>query len=268
MSTTNTDPAVLAEVLDEAALNARAVPQLTDSTALDVDTAYAVQQELVHRRLVRGERMAGIKLGFTSTAKMRQMGVDDLIWGRLTDAMRRPDGAVLDLEHFVHPRIEPEVAFLLDRPLGGEISAADATRAIAAVAPAYEIIDSRYEGFKFSLPDVVADNSSSSAFGIGPWHDAGSLDLVGELANLGMLLEIDGRPARIGSSAAILGHPLRSMIAAARLAGAAGTELEAGWVVLAGAATAAVPLEPDRHVRVCTSRLGRVEVSVSKGAQR
>lgn len=257
------DVDALARTLDDAALAARAVPRLTEAAPLDVETGYAVQRALVRRRLDRGERMAGVKLGFTSRAKMRQMGVDDLIWGRLTDAMRRADGATLDLDRFVHPRIEPEVAFLLDRPLTGEVSGAEAARAVGAVAPAYEVIDSRYEGFRFSLPDVVADNSSSAGFGVGLWRETGTFDPVDGLANLGMALEVDGRPVETGSSAAVLGHPLRSLVAAARLAAGAGLVLEAGWVVLAGAATAAVPLEPGRHVRVNAGRLGRVEVTTA-----
>ncbi|MEV0600415.1 fumarylacetoacetate hydrolase family protein [Streptomyces sp. NPDC050315] len=261
----NADVDALARTLDDAALQARAVPRLTETAPLlDVETGYAVQRALVQRRLDRGERMAGVKLGFTSKAKMRQMGVADLIWGRLTDAMRCADGATLDLDRFVHPRIEPEIAFLLDRPLAGEVSGEEAARAVGAVAPAYEIIDSRYEGFRFSLPDVVADNSSSAGFGIGLWRDASSFDPVAGLADLGMALEVDGRPAETGSSAAILGHPLRSLVAAARLAAEAGLVLEAGWVVLAGAPTAAVPLEPGRHVRVNAGGLGRVEVTTAQ----
>ncbi|WP_031469409.1 2-keto-4-pentenoate hydratase [Sciscionella sediminilitoris] len=247
--------AAMAGVLDAAARSARAVPRLTEERELDVPQAYAVQRALVDLRLGRGERLAGIKLGFTSAAKMRQMGVSDLIWGWLTDAMRLADGAHLELGNFVHPRIEPEIAFLIGDRI--DERTADPVRAIEAVAPAYEIIDSRYEGFRFSLPDVIADNSSSAAFGIGAWRAPDT-----DLGNLGMLLEIDGRVAETGSSAAILGHPLRSVQAAARLAAAAGLAIEPGWVILAGAATAAVALERGTHARVRTSALGAVEVTV------
>ncbi|KUL45995.1 4-oxalocrotonate decarboxylase [Streptomyces sp. NRRL F-4489] len=266
MTGPTTDILAAARALDQAALDGRPVPQLTDTAPLDVATAYAVQRALLERRLARGERPAGVKMGFTSAAKMRQMGVGDVIWGRLTDAMRIADGATLDLSGFVHPRVEPEVAFLLGRPLAGAVSGAEAARAVAAVAPAYEVIDSRYEGFRFSLPDVIADNTSAAAFGVGLWRDTDRFDPVAGLANLGMALEVDGRPAETGSSAAILGHPLRSLVAAARLAADAGLVLEAGWIVLAGAATAAVPLEPGRHLRVTAGALGRVEVTTGRAA--
>ena len=98
---------------------------------------------------------------------MAQMGVDEVIWGRLTDAMRVPDGGTVDAGGFIHPRVEPEVAFLLDRlPEPGE-TVGDFADAVRAVAPAIELIDSRYADFSFSLPDVIADNTSAAAFVVG-----------------------------------------------------------------------------------------------------
>ena len=103
-------------------------------------------------------------MGFTSRAKMVQMGVDDMIWGRLTNSMLVEDGGEIDISNYVHPRVEPEIAYLLKAPLSGPLSTAEAWNAVEAVAPAMEIIDSRYENFKFTVEDVVADNSSSSGF--------------------------------------------------------------------------------------------------------
>jgi 2-oxo-3-hexenedioate decarboxylase len=195
-------------------------------------------------------------MGFTSRAKMVQMGVSDLIFGRLTSGMRVIDGGEVALAGRVHPRIEPEIAFLLGAVLAGPVSPAEAAVAVAGVAPAMEIIDSRYEAFQFSLPDVIADNASASGFVVGPWNDPRP-----DLSNLGMVMEIDGRPVEIGSSAAILGHPLRSLAAASRLVAEQGMRLEPGWVVLAGGATAAVALSPGRHVRLVVQGLGQVQVS-------
>ncbi|WP_200215033.1 2-keto-4-pentenoate hydratase [Micromonospora coerulea] len=245
------DIAGIAEKLGGAADNATAIGQLAAETGLDVDAAYAVQTALVQRRLERGERLVGLKMGLTSKAKMAQMGVDEVIWGRLTDLMRVPDGGTVDLGAFIHPRVEPEVAFLLDRlpepgePLG---SFADAVR---AVAPAIELIDSRYANFAFSLPDVIADNTSAAAFVVGAWSP-----VPDGLDNLGVLLEIDGRVAQVGSTAAILGDPRRALDEGIRLAGRHGVRLREGWVFLAGAATAAVPLRPGAHVRAVVEKLG------------
>ncbi|MFE6856555.1 2-keto-4-pentenoate hydratase [Streptomyces sp. NPDC057674] len=242
----------LAEALDTAAREGRPLAG-GGSGPKDTDEAYAVQEALVARRLARGERLTGFKLGFTSRAKMRQMGVSDLIHGRLTDRMAIPDGGRVDTSALIHPRVEPEVAFLLGDTLrpGG-----DPLAAVAAVAPALEVIDSRYHGFRFSLPEVIADNTSAAGYAVGPWSAPGDLD------NLGVLLELDGRLTETGSTAAILGSPLRALAAAARLAGA----LEPGTVVLAGAATAAVPLPPGTHVRATVAGLGTVHLTTGEDA--
>ncbi len=249
----------LAQQLDSAASQAQAIEQLSaQGYTLSLQEAYAVQSRSVAQRKARGESQVGIKMGFTSRAKMIQMGVEDMIWGPLTDAMMIDDGGELDFSAFVHPRVEPEIAFLLKRPLSGGMTLPQVMSAVEAVAPALEIIDSRYQNFKFSLEDVVADNCSSSGFVVGAWqHCDQAID------NLGMVLEFDGRAVQIGSSAAILGNPYRSLVAAARVAGEAGVTLEAGSIVLAGASTAAEALRPGVHVRVKTEQLGCAEFSVS-----
>lgn len=222
-----------AALLDGARRAAKAIPQLN---LPDVDTAYAVQAELV---ALSQERLVGMKMGLTSRAKMEQVGVDEVIWGRLTDAMRVADGGQVEVGRFIHPRIEPEVAFLID---DGQIE---------AVAPALEIIDSRYADFKFTAPDVIADNTSAAAFVIGAWQPVPS-----GLDNLGVLLEVDGKVAQVGSTAAILGDPRRAFSAGVQLAARRGLSLRDGWVFLAGAATAAVPLQPGMHVRAVVEKLG------------
>lgn len=242
----------LAERLDRAACECTPVPQLGDDTPLSVAGAYEVQRLLVERRLARGESPVGVKAGFTSRAKMLQMGVADTIAGRLTDGMAVEDGATVDHRRFCHPRIEPEIAFVLGRRLQWPTTLALASAAVAAVAPALEIIDSRYRDFRFSLPDVIADNTSASAFIVGPAVATGDVD------NLGVVFAVDGVPVEFGSTAAILGHPLRSLVAMVRLAGV----IEAGAVVLAGAATAAVPLPPTGEVSVEVQDLGRASVRV------
>lgn len=244
------DVNALAATLENAARDVRAIPKLTDAAPLDVTAAYAVQRAGIERRRSRGERLAGVKMGFTSRAKMVQMGVDDVIWGLLTDRMLAESS--VDVSRLIHPRIEPEIAYLIGREVR---SAAEAETAVAGVAVGFEVLDSRYAGFDFTLPDVIADNASAARFGVGAWHPPR------DVSNVGLLVEIDGRPVQTGSSAAILGDPARSLRAAARLALDAGMTLEPGWIVLAGAATAAVPLPKDAHVRVTGAGLGSVEVT-------
>jgi 2-oxo-3-hexenedioate decarboxylase len=241
----------LAQRLDEAALSVTATDQIAEAAGVDVPTAYAIQQALIERRLARGESVVGLKLGLTSKAKMAQMGVDEVIWGQLTDAMRIPAGGMVDTSRFIHPRVEPEVAFLLSRRPSGDDP--DFAATVRAVAPAVELIDSRYTGFRFTLADVIADNTSAAAFAIGAWQP-----VPAGLENLGVLLEIDGRISQIGSTAAILGDPRRALADAARLAGRYGVIPRKGWVLLAGAATAAVSLHPGAHVRAVVQGLGSV----------
>ena len=239
--------------LDEAARTAVAINQIDPESNMSLDDAYRIQAASIARRLGRGERQVGMKMGFTSRAKMLQMGIDDLIWGRLTSGMRVEEGSTVKLSSYVHPRVEPEIAFLLKRPLAGDVTASEALAAVEAIAPALEIIDSRYQNFKFSLPDVIADNASSSGFVIGAWNAPNS-----DIGNLGMVMSFDGKAQHMGSSAAILGNPLRALVAAARLAAQAGEPLQAGAIVMAGAATPAEWLMPGTYVRLDVQHLGSI----------
>jgi 2-oxo-3-hexenedioate decarboxylase len=249
----------LATQLDVAATEARAIDQLSLRHRLTLPEAYTVQRLAIARRLQRGERRVGVKMGFTSRAKMLQMGIADLIWGRLTDGMRVEEGGAIRIDAYVHPRVEPEIAFVLGRDLARLVSPAEALAAVAGMAPALEIIDSRYRAFKFSLTDVVADNASASGFVLGPLSPPAI-----DVSNLGLVLELDQQPLEVGSSAAILGHPLRSLVAAARLAADAGEPLRAGDIVMSGGATAAVALRPGVHVRVVVEALGQAEFRVEE----
>jgi len=240
-----------ATLLDDAARNANEVAQFDTEGRLSLDDAYAIQAASIQRRVMRGEHRAGVKMGFTSRAKMIQMGLSDVIWGRLTAGMQVEEGTAVDFSRFVHPRVEPEIAFVLKRPLSGDVTGPEALAAVEAIAPALEIIDSRYKDFKFTLPEVIADNASSSGFVIGPWCSP-QIDF----SNLGLALNIDGRVVQVGSTAALLGHPLRSLVAAARLSALAGEPLQAGWVVMAGGATPAEWIKPGQYVSVDMERLG------------
>lgn len=220
---------------------------------LSLDDAYGVQARLLELREAGGERWTGRKLGFTSEAKMAQMGVSELIVGFLTDAMALEDGGSLDLGPLIHPRVEPEVAFRLgaDVPAGSGAQALEA--AIDAVAPALEVIDSRYRAFKFNLAQVVADNTSASRYVIGPWSP-----LEGDLAGLPVALAFDRATVAEGTTTDILGGPLNTLPRVASIAAERGYDLPAGSIILAGAATAAVPLTPGTAVRATVAGLGSV----------
>ena len=211
MSTVAAVPDVdaLAELLDDARLTATPIEQPSARTPIGLDAAYAVQHALIARRIGRGDRVSGLKLGFTSRAKARQMGVDDVILGTITEEMRVDDGGRFDPTSCIHPRIEPEVAYLLGADVDPDGGAHPSS--IVAVAPALEIIDSRYRDFRFDLGDVVADDTSAAAYAIGPWVPMAD---AGRIENRAVRLEFDGRLVQTGSTAAILGDPRRALAAA------------------------------------------------------
>jgi len=256
------DNRVLADRLDAAARTRAPVPPLTDSYALDLTRAYAVQAQLVARRLERGERIVGLKMGFTSQAMRRQMAVDRPNCGWLTDAMAAPAGSTIELTAFIHPRVEPEVALLLGRDLVWPAGKDDVEAAVDACAPALEVVDSRFHAYRFRLEDNTADNSSAAAFVVGEWRPWP----VG-LGRLSVRLLMNGAAVEEGATDAVLGHPLNSLREAARLATELGRPLRKGMIVLTGGVTSAHPLEDAEQVRAEMDALGSVVAYVNKAGR-
>lgn len=221
-----------AELLDNAAKRAIAVAQLSEKSTFTIDEAYEIQRMSINRRLARGEKLVGLKMGFTSVAKMEQMGVHDMIWGRLTDAMWLNNGGELPLQSFIHPRAEPEICFRIYRNIDRELSIEECFDVVDGMAAAIEIIDSRYKNFKFSLSDVIADNCSSAAFIVGDWIKPSP-----NIDNLPITMSFSGETVASGNSRDILGNPWLSLQAATRLAFQYRQPIHAGSIILAGAAT-------------------------------
>jgi 2-oxo-3-hexenedioate decarboxylase len=231
---------------------------LTESwPELDVATAYAIQDEALRLRRERGETLVGVKLGLTSRAKQQRMGIGEPLLGWLTDAMVLPAGQ--PVPRLIHPRAEPELVFVLDRRLAGPgVTAATALAAVSHVYGGIEIIDSRYADYRFTLPDVVADNGSSASFSLGPVGlPPSSMDLSLEAA----LLEVDGQIVDTATGAAVQGHPAEALALAANALGARGLALEPGWLVLTGGLTDAVDLRPGSRVAAHFSHLGSVTLA-------
>lgn len=232
-------------------------PPFTDEwEALDIPTAYQVQDLTLQRRLDRGERLIGVKLGLTSRAKQERMGVDTPFVAWLTDAMVLPTGLPVPQDRLIHPRIEPEIVFLMGSDLRGP--GVGPTEALAAVSQVYagaEIIDSRYADFRFRAADVVADNASSCAF------VTGSVGLPPEGLDLtleGVLVEVDGAIVDSATGAAVLGHPAEALALAANELARRDLAIEAGWLVLTGGMTDAVPAPPGASVAFHFTHLGSV----------
>ncbi len=252
----NKSLANIAELLDNAAAQATAIDQISKTTPISLQESYDIQALSIDRRLARGEQMTGYKMGFTSKAKMEQMGVHDVIWGRLTDQMAiGSDG--ITLSNGIHPRIEPEIAFRLKKKIDSLISEDNVLEYIDGIAAAIEMIDSRYKNFKFSLEDVIADNCSSSGYLIGPWHSAET-----QCNHIPIALIINGQTVQSGNSDAILGNPLVSLVEASKMMVKYQHSIPAGSIVLAGAATSAVFLKAGDKIQATFGHLGTVSTHV------
>lgn len=256
--TTRTVKRAAAALLEREDSRVDGEPLTQEWPELDLATAYAIQDETLRLRQARGETLIGVKLGLTSRAKQQRMNVDSPLTAWLTDAMVLPAGEPAPLERFIHPRVEPEILFVLGRDLSGPgVTAATALRAVDLVMGAAEIIDSRYTDFRFTLPDVVADNASSGAFVTGPIaRSAVGIDLALEPCTL----EVDGEVVDSATGAAVQGHPAQALALAANDLGRRGQSLRAGWIVLTGGITDAVPLAKDTTVATEFGSFGRVVV--------
>jgi 2-oxo-3-hexenedioate decarboxylase len=253
----NPNITIIAKQLDKAATEASATTQPSTLEDISLDDAYQIQSASMKYRYERGEYLVGVKMGFTSIAKMKQMGVHDMIFGRLTDSMQLSQNQKLNLKKFIHPRAEPEIAFLIKRDISQFVTIENIADYIEGVAPAIEIIDSRYENFKFSLEDVVADNCSSSGYILGNWY---SVDT--DIADVPIAISTNGNVQQSGSSKAILGNPFQSFVEATRLALKYGQELKKGMVILAGAATPAIHFDSGDSVNATFGHLGHIDFKV------
>ena len=175
----------------------------------DIATAYAIQDETLRRREARGERLIGVKLGLTSKAKQQRMNVDSPLVAWLTDAMVLPAGEPVPQDKLIHPRVEPEIVFVMGARLEGPgVTAAQALTAVEAVYAGVEVIDSRYRDFRFTLTDVIADNSSSGAFVLGPIA-CSPFDI--DLALEAVLVEVNGKVVDSATGAAVQNHPAETV---------------------------------------------------------
>ena len=208
----------IAEILDQAARHARPTSQLAATYQIDLDAAYEIQNLCVGKRLDRGEYVTGYKLGFTNRAKMEQMGVHDLIWGVLTNSMEILNKEEVEAKRWIQPRAEAEIAFRISKDIEESVGLKNITDYIDKMAPAIEIVDSRYENFKFALEDMVADNCSASAYVLGDW-----IDLKPSINDLQIHLKVNRETLAEGKTNAILSNPLQSVVELSRLASKADT---------------------------------------------
>jgi len=249
----------LADALFQAEETRAPIPPLTETAPeLTIEDAYAIQGINTARRIAGGERIVGRKVGLTSAAMQRQLGVDSPDYGVLFDTMMVADGDAVEVGELVAPRVEAELAFVLGTDLAGPgVDVSAALRAIDGVLPAIEIIDSRVADWKITLPDTIADNASSARCVLGGRMLAPT---ALDLRLCGMALSVDGTVEATGAGAAVLGNPVRCLAWLANTLGAFGDGLRAGDVILAGALHAAAPVVAGSSVTAEFAHLGSVGV--------
>lgn len=249
----------LARHLERCQLEARDTLKITDEHPdLDWSDAYAIQDAILAAKLARGAKPAGLKCGLTSHAKMKQMGVTEPVFGFLVDEFSVAEGAEIDTSKLIHPKVEPEIAFVLKSELRGPgCHIAAVLAATDFVLPGIEVIDSRYRDFKFDLKSVIADNTSAARFVVGGRAmRADELDL----RTLGVVLEKNGQLVSAGAGAAVLGHPAAAVAMLANHLGRRGQAIPAGTMILSGGVTEAVAVEPGDHVTLRIQHLGSVSL--------
>jgi 2-oxo-3-hexenedioate decarboxylase len=247
--------APLAERLENCELQAQDTTKITDDHPdMDWDDAYAIQDEVRRRKVARGSRIVGLKAGLTSHAKMKQMGVSTPVFGFMADYYAVPDGGECRMSELIHPKVEPEIAFVTKAELRGPGCHIGAVLAATDfVMPGIEVIDSRYRDFKFDLKSVVADNTSAVRFVVGGQPMAvGGVDL----RTVGIVLEKNGLPVAFGAGAAVLGHPAAAIAMLANHLGARGQYIPAGTLILSGGITEAVSVQAGDNVTLRVQGMG------------
>ena len=225
---------------------------------IDIDTAYKIQLGLVQLKDADGEKIVGKKIGLTSKAMQKMLNVDQPDYGHIFDNMVLQDGVVFRVAELIQPKIEPEIAFILDHEIKGPgVTPMQVLAATRFVVPALEIIDSRIEGWRIKLCDTIADNASSArvVLGSSPKRvDERDLKLVG------MILEKNGDIVQTGAGGAVLGHPAVAVAWLANAVGQFGVSLNAGDIIMPGALCGAVDVGAGDLLQASFDGLGTVSV--------
>ncbi|HEY1972988.1 MAG TPA: fumarylacetoacetate hydrolase family protein [Pseudonocardia sp.] len=258
-----TDAAGKARALYDARRTRIPIPPFTDQDpSLGMADGYAIQRELVPLLLADGDRIVGYKVGVTSKAMQRMIGIDSPDYGPVFASTVYADGDTIPLEKFIQPKVEAEIVFVLGSRLAGPgVSPVDARRAIAGAAAAMEIVDSRIENWRIKLADTVADLASNGAV-------ATSSRLVGldglDPRLIGMTITRNGELLDTGAGAAALGDPVAVVAWLANVLGQHGIALEPGHLVMTGSLHAAEPMKAGDVFRAEFDRLGPVTIRVAQ----
>lgn len=223
---------------------------------LTVEEAYRIQLIWVEQRLAAGRKVLGKKIGLTSPPMQQFLNVDEPDYGHLLDDMLIYQGEEIPMPRLLQPRIEGEIAFILEADLTGPgVMPMDVIRATAGVTAALEVIDSRVRDWKIKIQDTVADNASSAVFVLG----SELIPLTGlDLRYVGFVMTKNGQLISTAAGAAVLGDPVQAVAWLANKMGEYGISLKAGEVILSGSAAAAIPVEVGDVFHLTVDRIGDI----------
>lgn len=260
----NTQIAILGDMLYEALCSANTVEPLTDAHPdIDISDAYKISLHILNQRQQRGEQIIGKKIGVTSKAVQDMLNVHQPDFGFLTDKMQFANGADISINNngLIQPRAEGEIAFMLKSDLRGPgITKEDVLEATDWVAPCFEIVDSRIDGWNIKIQDTVADNASCGVFVIGDKHTSpGALDL----SSVTMQLYRNGELAGSGMGSAVQGHPAEAVAWLANTLGEFDIPFLKGEIILSGSLAPLVPVSAGDKFTMQIDILGDCSVQFS-----
>lgn len=230
----------IADDLARAERDRTMIPRLTATYPdMTVEDSYAVQRTWVQRGLAEGRRLVGRKIGLTSRVMQRATGITEPDYGAIFEDMVYDSGAVIEHAQYSNVRIEVELAFVLDHPLGGDAAAGkttlfDVLDATRYVVPALEILSSRIEMEGRTIVDTISDNAAMGGMVVGGRPVA--VDAV-DLRWVSAILSRNEAIEDSGVAAAVLGHPAMGVAWLADKLTQHGDRLEAGDIILAGSFT-------------------------------
>lgn len=249
----------LARQLFEAELSGIPMRRLSDMhPSMGAADAYAIQLRTVALKEAAAEEVCGYKIGLTSKAMQKAVGIDEPDYGHIFRSQVRESGCKVSLSKLHAPRIEVELAFVLDRPLRGPgVTVSDVLAATRHVSPALELIASRTE-LPRKLVDTLADNAAGAGVILGGRPVAPS---EVDIRWLGAVVHKNAEIVESGVSAAVLGHPAAGVAWLANRLGARDVRLEPGQILLAGSFTAPVPVAAGDILHVEFGPLGDIAVA-------
>jgi 2-oxo-hept-3-ene-1,7-dioate hydratase len=254
-----------AHALDHAEKARQQIRMLTiEHPDMTMTDAYAVQSVWVKHKLGQGRRIVGWKIGLTSKAMQQALNIDIPDSGVLLDDMAFADGATVEMGHFIQPRIEAEIAFVMAKDLAGpDVTPADVLAATDYVAPMIEILDTRILRVDpvtkktRTVFDTISDNAANAGFVLGKQrHKPESIDLRW----VGAIVSRNGEVEETGLGAGVLNDPALSMAWLANRLALYGQFIKAGDIVLSGSFVRPVEAPPGSFIKADFGGFGEVSI--------